>query len=393
MIIEIIIFIFLGTFFGTISGILPGIHSNLLATGILYLTNYIKINPIYALTFIVSIGITHTFVDFIPSVFLSCPSQEKSLLPGHELLNQGRGNQAVFLSTLGSIFGIFLVIIISPILIYTFPKINLLLKNKIEYILIIILLSSIFKEKQKLKTILVILITGILGTLVLNLNIKDPLLPLLTGLFATPLIIESIKNKVEIPKQDEGIEIPKRIKKSILLSTFSSLICGFLPGVGISQSATIATSFSKTEREEFIFILGTINTMILTLSFIVLYTISKTRTGIASAIKELFPTISIKILIFVLIISLISGIVSFFITIFLSNKFSKIITKINYKKISILILIFVFLLNLIIVKFKGIIILISATIIGVYSNSLEIKKTNMMSCILIPTIFFYLSNS
>jgi putative membrane protein len=393
MIIEIIIFIFLGTFFGTISGILPGVHSNLLATGILYLTNYIKINPIYALTFIVSIGITHTFVDFIPSVFLSCPSQEKSLLPGHELLNQGRGNQAVFLSTLGSIFGIFLVIIISPILIYTFPKINLLLKNKIEYILIIILLSSIFKEKQKLKTILVILITGTLGTLVLNLNIKDPLLPLLTGLFATPLIIESIKNKVEIPKQDEGIEIPKRIKKSILLSTFSSLICGFLPGVGISQSATIATSFSKTEREEFIFILGTINTMILTLSFIVLYTISKTRTGIASAIKELFPNISIKILIFILALSVISGIISFFITIFLSNKFSKIITKINYKKISIFILIFVFLLNLIIVKFKGIIILISATIIGIYSNSLEIKKTNMMSCILIPTIIFYLFNN
>ena len=393
MIIEIILSIIIGTIFGTASGILPGIHSNLLATGILYLTNYIKINPIYTLTFIVSIGITHTFVDFIPSVFLSCPSQEKSLLPGHELLNQGRGNQAVFLSTVGSLLGIFLVVILSPILIYIFPKINTLLKNKIEYALITILIFSIFKEKQKLKAILVILITGILGLLVLNLNMKDPLLPLLTGLFATPLIIESIKNKVEIPKQDEGIEMPKKIKKPLLLSTFSSLICGFLPGVGISQSATIATSFSKTKREEFIFILGTINTMILTLSFIVLYTISKTRTGIASAIKELFPKLSTKIFIFILIISIISGIVSFFITIFLSNKFSKIITKINYRKISIFILIFVFLLNFIIVKFKGILILISATIIGIYSNSLEVKKTNMMACILIPTIIFYLFNS
>ncbi len=393
MLIEIISFIFLGTLLGTISGILPGIHSNLLAAGILYLTNYIKINPLYALTFIISIGITHTFVDFIPSVFLSCPSQEKSLLPGHELLNQGRGNQAVFLSSFGSLLGIFLITILSPILIYTFPKINLLLKNKIEYLLILILFFSIFKEKQKLKTILVILITGTLGTLVLKLNIKDPLLPLLTGLFATPLIIESIKNKIEIPKQDEEIEMPKEIKKSILLSTFSSLICGFLPGVGISQSATIATSFSKTKREGFIFILGTINTMILILSFIVLYTISKTRTGIASSVKDLFPSISIKILIFILIISIFSGIISFFIAIFLSNKFSKIITKINYQKISIFILIFVFLLNLIMVKFKGIIILISATIIGLYSNNLGIKKTNMMSCILIPTIIFYLFNN
>jgi len=393
MIIEIFICFIFGTAAGIISGLLPGIHSNILATGILYSTNYIKISPIYALTFIISIGVTHTFVDFIPSVFLSCPSQEKSLLPGHELLTQGRGNQAVFLSSIGSLFGIILITILSPILIYIFPIINIILKSKIEYLLIIILLFSIFKEKQKLKTILIILITGILGTLVLNLNIKDPLLPLLTGLFATPLIIESIKNKVEIPKQDKILEIPKKIKKSLLLSTFSSLICGFLPGIGISQSATIATSFSKTKKEEFIFILGTINTMILTLSFIVLYTISKTRTGIAYSIKELFPNVSIKILIFILILSIISGIISFLITLYLSNKFSNTITKINYKKISIFILIFVFLLNLIIVKFKGILILISATIIGIYSNSLEIKKTNMMSCILIPTIIFYLFNN
>jgi TctA family transporter len=39
--------------------------------------------------------------------------------------------------------------------------------------------------------------------------------------------------------------------------------------------------------------------------------------------------------------------------------------------------------------FLGIVILIASTFTGIYCNSLNVKKTHMMGCLLIPTILFY----
>ena len=199
MLIEIVFFLLIGIIIGTITGIIPGIHINLVGTTLVSLVslNLIKINPIYLVTFAVSMAITHTFIDFIPSIFLGCPNEDNFLLPGHELLIEGKGAQAIFLSSLGSLIGIFLIIIFTPILIFIIPFLNNLIKPIIAYILITILLILIIKEKNKLQALIVIFITGILGLIILNLEIKDPLLPMLSGFFGTPLIIESIKNKIK----------------------------------------------------------------------------------------------------------------------------------------------------------------------------------------------------
>lgn len=392
MILRIFLFFIFGTLSGIFSGILPGIHTNLVVAIIPYLTNKFELDTLSLLTWIVSMSISHTFIDSIPSVFLGCPSQEKSLLPGHEMLKNGKGAQAIFISNIGNLIGIITISILSPILIYTFPKINEALKGKIGYILITVLIFILTKENKKIKTLTIILLTGTLGIVVLNLDIKEPLLPLLTGLFGTPLIIEGIKNKIQIPKQETSITLPNKIKKPIIISTLASLFCGFLPGIGTSQAATISTKFSKANREEFVLILGCANTMILLISFIVLHSINKTRTGIALSIKNSIPALSMKILIFILIISILSGVVSFFLTTILTKKLSNEITKINYSTLSKITLAFTLILNIVIGKIPAIIILSVATIIGIYSNSLEIRKTNMMACILIPTIWFYLKN-
>ena len=109
MLIEIVFFLLIGIIIGTITGIIPGIHINLVGTTLVSLVslNLIKINPIYLVIFAISMAITHIFVDFIPSVFLGCPNEETSLLPGHQLLREGKGAQAIFLSSLGSLIGIF----------------------------------------------------------------------------------------------------------------------------------------------------------------------------------------------------------------------------------------------------------------------------------------------
>jgi putative membrane protein len=326
-------------------------------------------------------------------VFLGCPDTENSILPGHELLKNGRGTQAVFLSSLGSLIAIFLAIILSPILSYFIPKLNSLITPIIAYILILILIILILKEKNKLKSIWIISLTGILGLIVLNLNLKDPLLPLLTGLFGTPSLIESLKNKTKIPEQKIFLEKPKKIIRPTLSATISSSICGFLPGLGTSQAAILSSSFYKSSREEFIILIGATNTLVLIISFIALYSISKIRTGVAATIENILPSFSYKILLLILLTILISGIFSFFITLIITMTIANKIDKINYIKLCLGVLGIIFTINLIIGGIMGILILFLSTIIGLYSNSLEIKKSNMMSCLLIPTIKFYLFNN
>ena len=140
MIIEIFLFIFLGILIGTFTGLTPGIHVNLISLFLLSLSGSIllKINSIYLIVLLVSMAITHTFIDFIPSVFFGCPDTdtELSALPGHDLLKQGRGYEAILLTIYGSLAAIFLLIILAPISIFLIKRFFPFIKNLIPYILI-----------------------------------------------------------------------------------------------------------------------------------------------------------------------------------------------------------------------------------------------------------------
>ena len=125
-------------------------------------------------------------------------------------------------------------------------------------------------------------------------------------------------------------------------------------------------------------------------SFITLYLISKTRTGAAYAVEQLLGSLSLKILILILISILISGILAFFITKYLAKIFSSKINQINYSLFSKIALIILVVIVFLVSGFLGLLILILSTLAGIYCLSFEIKRTNMMGCLLIPTILFYL---
>jgi putative membrane protein len=103
----LIISLFLGFLLGIISGLTPGIHVNnfaliLVALSPLFLE--LGFAPFYIAVIILANSVTQTFLDIIPSIFLSAPEADTALavLPGHALLMEGRGAEAVRLSAIGS---------------------------------------------------------------------------------------------------------------------------------------------------------------------------------------------------------------------------------------------------------------------------------------------------
>jgi len=394
MLIEILLFLFIGIAAGTITGLIPGIHINLIGVLLVSLSAslFISMNPIYFIVFIASMAITHTFIDFIPSIFLGCPDTdtELSVLPGHELLKKGHGYQAIILTCYGSLAAIFVLILISFPSIFIISKIYKFIPMLIPGLLILASFFLISTEKKKFTALFIFLLSGFLGLCVLNLpSIDQPLLPLLSGLFGGSMLIISIKNKTQIPKQE--IAKPKtKILKPLLGAVIASPLCSFLPGLGSGQAAIIGNTISKTDKKGFLILLGATNTLVMGFSFISLYVISKTRTGAAVAIQQIIGILSPKLLILILIVMIITGILSFFLTMFLAKFFSQKITKINYTILStatlILLVIVVFLMSGIL----GLAVLTASTLTGIYCISLKVRRTNMMGCLLIPTIILYL---
>jgi len=396
MLLEIIIALILGVLFGTLTGLFPGIHINLVGAFLVSLSASLlyKIDTIYFVTFISALAITHTMVDFIPSIFLGCPDADTSLsvLPGHEMLRQGEGYQATMRTAYGGLISVFLLVILAFPISSLVSRIYPSIQKAIPFILIIVCIIMIFSERKKFLGFVVLALTGILGVCVLNLNLKEPLLPLLSGLFGSSMLIISINQNTKIPKQN--MEFKKLKFKEFIMPISGALIasplCGFLPGLGGGQAAVIGNQISRTNEKDFLILLGAVNVLVMGLSFVSLYSISKTRTGAAVAIQSLIGTMNANLLILILCVCLISGIVSFFLVKILSIKFLYIIEKINYKKLSIIIIILLGIIVLLISGLPGFIVFAISTATGIYCIQLNVRKTQMMGCLLIPTIVLYL---
>jgi putative membrane protein len=396
MLLQLIIALLIGILIGVFTGLFPGIHINLVGAFLVALSSTLLagISPIYLIAFIASLAITHTFIDFIPSIFLGCPDAdtELSVLPGHELLKQGEGHSAVMRTAYGGLISVFILTILAFPFSITLSWIYPIIQKAIPFILIFVCSLMIFSERKKFSATLVLVLTGVLGLCVLNLNLKEPLLPLLSGLFGSSTMLISINQNTRIPEQNTNFEKLnfKKMYKPILAALIASPLCGFLPGLGGGQAAVIGNQISKSESKEFLVLLGAVNILVMGLSFISLYAISKTRTGAAAAIQSLIGIPDFNILTLIILICLLSGISSFFLTRFLSLKFLKIIEKINYKKLSIWVLSFLSVIILLISGLLGFLVFLISTATGIYCIKLNVKRTQMMGCLLIPTIILYL---
>jgi putative membrane protein len=401
MFLEITISTIIGILLGIVTGITPGLHINLVATSMFSLSplliNYF--NPITIAVILVSMSITHTFLDFIPSIFLGAPDSETALavLPGHTLLLRGRAYEAVKLSVVGGLIGLIFVIVLMPFLLFLVPRIYDNIRTYIGWLLLIMSIFMILREKNNNKrfwSFLVFSLSGLLGMIVFSIpNLKEPLLAMLSGLFGISMIINSIFKNTEIPEQMiTKIKINKnKIIKPILAGTFSSSLVSIFPALGPAQAAILASQvFGQVRARAYLVMMGCINAVSVIFGLITLYTISKARNGPIVIVQEMIKNFGLKELILLLIISIITAGISVILSLFFGKIFTRIINKINYKKISMGVILLISLMVFYFSGFLGILILITATAIGLIPNLLDIGRHNSMGCLLVPVILYFI---
>ncbi len=381
-----------GCITGTITGLTPGLHVNTVCSLIISLATIFEDLPVLEISvFIFATAITQTFVDAIPAIFLGAPEESMALsvLPGHRMLFNGQGHAAVKYTIIGSLLGNLSIILLIPLL-FLISKLYFSLKSFIPSIVFLTSMVLILREKNKFWAFIVFMLSGILGILVLGSSLKEPLLAIFSGLFGISTLVISLISKAKIPEQKFGkIETNKKaLAITIPKACFASMLCGFFPGMGASQAAVIATSLSKKwTPKDYLVLVGSINTMVMFISLVAMYTIGKARSGAILAISKFIP-INLENFITLIIVSLIACGFGTIATLSLSKIFAKKIKNLNYTAISLCVIVFIFMLNFAINRFFGILVLITATFIGMIAPLWNVPRYHLMGCLVLP-IFLY----
>ncbi|MCX8207590.1 MAG: tripartite tricarboxylate transporter permease [Methanothrix sp.] len=411
-----------GFLLGVISGLIPGLHVNTFATILLGASPAMMelgLSPYHVAVIILSASISQTFVDAIPTVFVGAPDSDTVLavLPGHRLMLRGRGIEAVRLSAIGSAGSVLVALSLIPPLSWVFSSYYDLLMEWIWLILLSIALVMIMNErdidpapyktmKRRAFALSVFITSGLLGIFAFETQdlISSPLglepdilLPLLSGIFGASSLILSIFSSTEMAEQrDTGFDLPAvPLMRSILLGGAAGSLVAWIPGVSPAVATMLTRLGRGTEDEdlsarEFLVSVSGVNTSCAVLSLVALFVISRPRSGAAAAINELIDLDAGQLHAMIVIATAVA-LVSYITTVWLAGIAGSLLSKIDYRNLSIFVLGALAMTAIIFTGAFGIFIFLISTLIGLVPHLAGIRKTHAMGVLMLPLIIYYLS--
>ena len=412
--IELVIACFIGILIGTTTGMIPGIHVNT-AGAIIFASSGLLLgflSPEFLCVMLVSMSIAHALIEFIPSMLLGVPQEgtATSILPGHRMVLEGRSKEVIRIVSVGGFGAIIVTILMLPIFSIALPILHDLTK---PYTWIILLVASIYLThkltanfRDFLWALLLFTLSGILGWILFQTPISSgvTLMCTFSGLFGISTILFSLNDTSTIPHQNPfyDLDIDFNKFKSIFAGGITGAILGFLPGFGPAQGTVIAQAVSGAsdmdDDDTVNFLLATsgLNISDCLFSLIAIYIIGNPRSGIAVYMSYLLFEMGLNHLIIFIFASLLAVSVSLVLSLKLGDSFSKLMGGVDYKKLSIgVIILQIVILYIFIFYYQAPVIymtiaLVTSTAMGMLPHYIGIGKSHLMGVLIIPAIVIYL---
>ena len=390
-----------GVILGTISGLIPGLHTNTFAAVIsaasVPLAMVFGAEGICCL--LVSCMIVHTFLDAVPSTFIGVPDADTvlSVLPAHRLYLSGKGEEAVRLSALGSLWGFVYAMPLFAAFYFVLP----MFQNEIDWVIGLVILTAagllIVFSKTPFWALLMFLVSGLLGVFSMRFSYfsfgvfgaGEVLLPLLTGLFGIPVLLHALRANPAYAEQSfSGIFVSKKeTAVNTIKGTFAGAIVGWLPGFS-SGTANALLAFHRSGDYElnprgYLLSTSAANTANAVLGLAALYAVGRMRSGALAAVAE-FPLPNIFML---LAAAGASAAAAYMLTV-LFSKTGKYIAKVNQKMLSASVLTFLIILTAVFCGPFGLMILILSTAVGWIPGKLGFPRLYCMGAVMLPVMLF-----
>lgn len=396
---ELLAFAALGTGMGVFTGLIPGVHVNNLAPVLVGLAAGSILAPMQAIALIVAMMLTHTFIDYIPSTFLGVPEEGTALsvLPAHKLVHEGKGYEVIRLTALGSLGALMLsAALVGPMLLVIGPAYESI--NPHMHWLLLAIIVVMFALERGWKSIgwaiAIFLLSGMLGVLTLDTNLgagDAMLMPLLGGLFGMSVLLVSMKGQGKLPEQ-HITEEPIRLRsnaRSICAGTSAGALTGVIPGVGPAQG-TVLTQLATRSGGTRDFLVGVsgVNTAKALFSFVALYAIGRPRSGAAVAVGEIID-VGANELLLLIGIALFAGGLATILHLHIGKLATKHIHRLPYRAMCIAVMVGVTGLSFYYAGLVGLLVLATATAIGLLPAAVGVKRTHCMGVIILPCILYF----
>ena len=379
-----------GVFVGLFTGFVPGIHPNTVVFLSLPMYYASEIDLTIYMIFIASLSVSHTLHSFLPAIFLEAPEPSTALgtLPGPEMASEGRGIEAFQCTAFGGFIGGLTVLLIAPLLLMFLRPVYSLFTEIILFVLIFFLFFAVLKSNDVVGSAVLVVMSGLLGLYSFNMPVNQNyvLMPVFSGLFAVPAVIDSLLSEEEWPEQQKNISTSPNLRPAVT-GTLSGLLAGTVPGIGPAISTSSLTPLMDKSRTAFLTALGAVNTVDIMASVLVLYTIERARSGASVAIQQLTVFTEAQ-LATTLGASIFALGLSFLISLRVSSAFPLIIQRFDFSRILKTVIMVLAVSTYIFTGLLGLLVLATASCIGLNARA-KGERAVLMSVLILPSILYF----
>ncbi len=374
-----------GALLGCLTGMVPGFHSNNVATtiganpGILLMVATLGTvaveDPNWALVAscaVVSCAIAHTVANIVPSVYMAVPEGDTALtvLPGHRMVQAGRGGEALRISVVSSVASLALAsALVVPVRLLMASPGNAYRSAEawLGAVLVAISVLMMLKEASKGRTLGglrgwragaaaagIFAASGALGHLaIFQLGLVGPTF---IGLFGTPMVLLALlEGREAVPMavaestgDDRGMPW-----SATLRGTLAGAIVGWFPGISSAQATVLALPRGEVGEEDmegargFIASVSAVNTANAVFTVVALATLLRVRSGAVATVDGLMaweaapwtsgvlPGPDVTML---LVAAVVGGMVAAPVTLFIGRRFESLLTCLSDRRVLVMIL-------------------------------------------------------
>jgi len=391
-----------GCLLGVVTGLIPGLHVNTIALVGISLYSRLSLSGIDFSVVMISMAVTHTFLDFIPVIYVGVPNEDTALsvLPAHKMVLEGRALDAVYITAAGSIMGlVFALLLLAPAL-YLIPIVFNALRPVIAYVLVFaVSVLIVFSGGLRKMTwsIIVFTLAGVFGLVVLDLKIlssSQVLFPVFAGLFGLSNILYSISSKPTLVPQKEysSLRLSKNMVGAGFVGTIGGILVGILPALSPSQVGLLLWRVFGSNLNGFLVSVSAINTSDAIYSLVALQTLGNARSGVATMIGEVLDFGFSELLVLVGAIA-VSGFIATILHIHIGRRANRVFAKLDYFSLNLAVVAVILALVFYFTGFVGLFVAVTATCIGLIPILAGVSRTHLMGVLILPTILFYLGIS
>ena len=396
-------FVAAGVFLGTLSGLTPGLHANNFALLMAAVAPTVPGPPELVGAAMLAAGVTHTFLDVVPALALGVPDAAMAAvaLPGHRLVLEGRGREALRLSALGSVLAVLFAVPLAIPMTELMVRVYGYIDANLPLALGVVALALILTERgfrERVGGAFAFGASALLGYALLRafetplgapLDAGGLLMPLFGGLFGAPVLLDAIGGGGIPPQDDSAVSGSRRsVGVAAFLGTGAGAIVGYVPGVSSAIAATAVLPAIPDDGDDdgargFLIATSAVNTSNSIFALFALIALGSPRTGVLVALEQAEVPLNLPVLLCAVAIA--AGI-GFVLVVSIGDRYLDVVGRTDYTLLSVSVLVLLIGLSYAFAGPFGIGAFATATVVGLIPPNFGARRVHLMGVLIGPLI-------